>query len=137
MVKFWRRRAQPGPPHAQPAVPPDLVAWAGEVDVSRLSDKTVQDAEYYLKGYRHMNLAKRPQLAGLRNLRKSSGSPLGGQSSRGTLFQSQPVRGHPGNGIECSVREVAVRSEEGLEISGTQGSGRLTAGASRLAVGCT
>ena len=56
MVKFWRRRVQPGPPHAQPAVPADLVAWAGEVDVSRLSDRTFQDAEDYLKGYRYMNL---------------------------------------------------------------------------------
>jgi hypothetical protein len=60
MVRFWRRRVQPGPPHAvpdaQPTVPADLVAWAREVDVSRLSDKTVQDAEDYLKGYRHMNL---------------------------------------------------------------------------------
>jgi hypothetical protein len=36
MVKFWRRRVQPGPAHAQPAVPVDLVVWAGEVDVSRI-----------------------------------------------------------------------------------------------------
>jgi hypothetical protein len=56
MVKFWRRTVQPGPAHAQPAVPADLVVWAGEVDVSRLSDRTFQDAEDYLKGYRHMNL---------------------------------------------------------------------------------
>ena len=57
MVKFWRRRGQPGPPDAQPAaVPANLVAWAGEVDVSRLSDRTVQDVEDYLKGYRYMNL---------------------------------------------------------------------------------
>ena len=56
MVKFWRRRVQPGPAHAQPAVPADLVVWAGEVDVSRLSNRTFQDAEDYLKGYRHMNL---------------------------------------------------------------------------------
>jgi hypothetical protein len=56
MVKFWRRRVQPGPAHAQPAVPADLVVWAGEVDVSRLSNGTFQDAEDYLKGYRHMNL---------------------------------------------------------------------------------
>jgi hypothetical protein len=61
MVKFWRRRVQQGPPHGQPAVPADLVpadlvVWAGEVDVSRLSDRTFQDAEDYLKGYRHMNL---------------------------------------------------------------------------------
>ncbi len=56
MVKFWRRRVQPGPAHAQPAVPANLVAWAGEADVSRLSNRTFQDAEDYLKGYRHMNL---------------------------------------------------------------------------------
>jgi hypothetical protein len=47
---------QPGPAHAQPAVPADLVVWAGEVDVSQLSNRTFQDAEAYLKGYRHMNL---------------------------------------------------------------------------------
>jgi hypothetical protein len=61
MVRFWRRRVQPGPPHAVPdaqpvAVPADLVAWAREVDVSRLSDETVRNAEDYLKMYRHMNL---------------------------------------------------------------------------------
>ena len=56
MVRFWRRRVQTDPPHAQPAAPADLVTWAGEVDVSRLSDRTFQDAEDYLKGYRHMNL---------------------------------------------------------------------------------
>ena len=57
MVKFWRRRVQQGPPHAQPvSVPADLLVWAREVDVSRLSEKTVRDAEDYLKGYRYMNL---------------------------------------------------------------------------------
>jgi hypothetical protein len=56
MVKFWRRRVQPGPAHDQPAVPADLIVWAGEVDVSRLSNRTFQDAEDYLKGYRLMNL---------------------------------------------------------------------------------
>jgi hypothetical protein len=65
MVKFWRRTVQPGPAHAQPAVPADLVVWAGEVDVSRLSDRTFQDAEDYLKGYRHMNLDLSQQM-GLR-----------------------------------------------------------------------
>ena len=62
MVKFWRRRVQPGPPNAQPAVPADLVAWAGEADVSRLSDRTFQDAEDYLKGYRYMNLELSQQM---------------------------------------------------------------------------
>ena len=56
MAKFWRRKAQQDTHNAQPAAPADLVAWAGEVDVSRLSDRTFQDAEDYLKGYRHMNL---------------------------------------------------------------------------------
>ena len=64
MAKFWRRKAQQDTHNAQPAavpaqpaaVPADLVAWAREVDVSRLSDQTVRDAEDYLKMYRHMNL---------------------------------------------------------------------------------
>ena len=60
--EFWRRKAQPGPPHAQPAVPADLLAWAGEVDVSRLSDKTFQNAEDFLKRYRYMNLDLSQQL---------------------------------------------------------------------------
>ena len=56
MAKFWRRKEQQDTRNAQPAVPADFVAWAQEVDVSRLSDKTVRDAEDYLKGYRYMNL---------------------------------------------------------------------------------
>jgi hypothetical protein len=57
MVRFWRRKAQQDTRNAQPAaVPADLVAWAQEADVSRLSDRTVRDAEDYLKGYRYMNL---------------------------------------------------------------------------------
>jgi hypothetical protein len=57
MARFWRRKAQQDTRDAQPAaVPADLVAWAREVDVSRLSDRTVRDAEDYLEGYRHMNL---------------------------------------------------------------------------------
>jgi hypothetical protein len=56
MARFWRRKAQQDTRNAPRAVPTDLVAWAQGVDVSRLSDKTVQDAEDYLKGYRYMNL---------------------------------------------------------------------------------
>jgi len=57
MARFWRRKAQQDTRNAQPAaVPADLVAWAQEADVSRLSDRTVRDAEDYLKGYRYMNL---------------------------------------------------------------------------------
>jgi hypothetical protein len=65
--KFWRRKVQPGPPHAVPdaqpvSVPADLLVWAREVDVSRLSDETVRNAEDYLKKYRHMNLELSQQL---------------------------------------------------------------------------
>jgi hypothetical protein len=57
MAKFWHRKAQQDTRNAQPVtVPADLVVWAREVDVSRLSDQTVRDAEDYLKGYRYMNL---------------------------------------------------------------------------------
>jgi hypothetical protein len=64
---WWQRSAQPGPdavPAGQPApeaVPPSLLAWAQAVDVSRLSDKTVRQVEWYLRGYRHMTLNDRQQ----------------------------------------------------------------------------
>jgi hypothetical protein len=65
--RWWRRTAQPGPdavptqagPDAVPgpdAVRPDLLAWAQEVDVSRLSDRTVHWAADYLRRYRRMIL---------------------------------------------------------------------------------
>jgi hypothetical protein len=66
--RWWRRTSQPDPgsvpdqgsPDAVPgpdAVRPDLLAWAQEVDVSRLSDRTVHWAEDYLRRYRRMILA--------------------------------------------------------------------------------
>jgi hypothetical protein len=65
--RWWRRTAQPDPeavpnqagPDPVPgpdAVRPDLLAWAQEVDVSRLSDRTVHWAEDYLRRYRRMTL---------------------------------------------------------------------------------
>ncbi len=53
---WWRRAAQPSPDVA-PVPSPHLVAWAQVVDVSRLSDRTVSQADDYLHGYRHMNPA--------------------------------------------------------------------------------
>jgi hypothetical protein len=53
---WWRRAAQPSPDVA-PVPSPHLVAWAQVVDVSRLSDRTVSQAEDYLHGYRHMTPA--------------------------------------------------------------------------------
>jgi hypothetical protein len=41
----------------------DLVAWAQVVDVSGLSEKTVQDAEDYLRTYRRMTEFAREELA--------------------------------------------------------------------------
>ena len=72
--RWWRRTAQPDP-HAVPtqagpdAVPgpdaarPDLLVWAQEVDVSRLSDRTVHWAKDYLRRYRRMNLGARQEEA--------------------------------------------------------------------------
>ena len=60
--RWWQRSAQPSldaVPAGQPApeaVPPDLLAWAQAVDVSRLSDRTIRQVERYLRGYRHMTL---------------------------------------------------------------------------------
>ena len=57
---WWRRAAQPSPDVA-PVPPPSLLAWAQAVDVSRLSDRTVRQAERFLRGYRHMTLNDRQQ----------------------------------------------------------------------------
>ena len=60
---WWRRAAQPSAdvtPVDLPdvdALPSHLLAWAQVVVVSRLSDRTVSLAEYFLQGYRHMTLA--------------------------------------------------------------------------------
>ena len=62
MARFWRRKAQQDTRSAPRAVPADLVAWAQGVDVSRLSDKTVREAEDYLNKYRHMNLELSQQM---------------------------------------------------------------------------
>jgi hypothetical protein len=58
MFKRWLRRTAENEPQApvpgvsQDALPADVLAWAQVVDVSRLPDRTVREAEYYLKNYR-------------------------------------------------------------------------------------
>jgi hypothetical protein len=68
----WRRAAPtPGPdpnpdPNPDPdPVSPDLLAWAQAVDVSRLSERTVKEAERYLQDHRRMNAIARREV-GLR-----------------------------------------------------------------------
>jgi hypothetical protein len=84
----WQRRAAPDtspgaepPPSGQaPDTPepvsPTLVAWAEAVDVSRLSDQTVKQAERFLRDYRHLNyLARREYGLRLRALIERQVSP--------------------------------------------------------------
>jgi hypothetical protein len=53
----------PSPAPSPDQVPPELLAWANAVDVTRLSDKTVKQAEQYLKSYRHMTLGVQREVA--------------------------------------------------------------------------
>jgi hypothetical protein len=56
----WRRRT----PRPDPdPVRPDLLAWAQVLDVSRLSERTVQQIEEYLRTYRRMTEFPREELA--------------------------------------------------------------------------
>jgi hypothetical protein len=60
----WWRRASPDPGADPDPVPPDLLAWANTVDATLLSDKTVKNAERFLRDYRHMtNLGARRESA--------------------------------------------------------------------------
>lgn len=69
MFNRWlRRKADSEPQGPTPWVskdplPPDVLAWAEAVDVSRLPDRTVREAEYYLKSYKFMPLGDRRELA--------------------------------------------------------------------------
>jgi hypothetical protein len=70
----WQRRVPdptpdpdlgPGPtPDLRPDLSPEpvsaaLLAWAQALDASKLSEKTVKQAENYLRDYRHMNYVAR------------------------------------------------------------------------------
>jgi len=57
----WRRKS-PRPPRRVYSLPPDVLAWARVVDVSRLSDHTVKAAEDYLRMYERMNVLARSEV---------------------------------------------------------------------------
>ena len=58
----WLRRSAPAP--GPDPVSPELLAWAEALDTSRLSERTVKQAERFLRDYRHMtNLGARRESA--------------------------------------------------------------------------
>ena len=72
----WRRRAAPSPSPSPDQVSPELLTWANAVDATLLSEKTVEDAERFLRGYRRMTLGARRQIAfGLRSAIEDQVSP--------------------------------------------------------------
>jgi hypothetical protein len=63
-----RRRAENDPQAptlgvSQDALPADVLAWAQVVDVSQLPERTMREAEYYLKNYRWMPLGDTQEMA--------------------------------------------------------------------------
>ena len=61
-VRMRWRRTSPGPQRRPNTVPRDLLAWAGVVDVSRMSDHTVKAAADYLREYSRMNVFARGEV---------------------------------------------------------------------------
>jgi hypothetical protein len=60
----WRRQTAPSSSPSPDPVSPELLAWANTVDATLLSDKTVKDAERFLRDYRRMtNLGARRESA--------------------------------------------------------------------------
>jgi hypothetical protein len=57
-------------------VSPELLAWAEALDTSRLSERTVKQAERFLRDYRHMVLgARRESALRLRSVIEAQVSP--------------------------------------------------------------
>jgi len=62
----WRRQTAPSPsPSPSPdRVSPELLAWADAVDATSLSERTIKEAERFLREYRHMtSLGARREIA--------------------------------------------------------------------------
>jgi hypothetical protein len=59
----WRRQTAPSSTPGQDPLPAELLTWANALDVTMLSDKTVKDAERFLRDYRHMPLYVRREAA--------------------------------------------------------------------------
>jgi len=73
----WWRRAAPSPDPEPDSLSPELLAWAQALDASQLSDRTVKEAERFLRDYRHMmNLgARRESALRLRSVIEAQVSP--------------------------------------------------------------
>jgi hypothetical protein len=68
MFKRWQRRKADNEPQGpmpwlpKNPLPAHVLAWAEAVDVSRMPDRTIREAESYLKSYRFLPLADRQEL---------------------------------------------------------------------------
>ena len=73
----WRRAAPSPDPAPDPdPVSPALLAWAKALDASRLSERTVKQAEQYLRDHRRLNYETRREFGyRLRSLIEAQASP--------------------------------------------------------------
>ena len=73
----WRRAAPSPDPAPDPdPVSPTLLAWAQALDASRLSERTVKQAEQYLRDHRRLNYETRREFGyRLRSLIEAQASP--------------------------------------------------------------
>ena len=75
--RAWRRAVPSPDPAPDPdAVSPALLAWAQALDASRLSERTVKQAEQYLRDHRRLNYETRREFGyRLRSLIEAQASP--------------------------------------------------------------